>query len=52
VVARRLGPRRARLDDVAQAATFGSRIALKRALGRTAERERRQLEAVRRIGAR
>jgi GT2 family glycosyltransferase/glycosyltransferase involved in cell wall biosynthesis len=45
-VARRLGPRRARLDDAAQAVTFGSRIALKRALGRPAARERRQREAL------
>ena len=49
VVARRLGARRARLDDLAQALTFASRIALKRALGRAAERERRQLQAVRGI---
>jgi glycosyltransferase involved in cell wall biosynthesis/GT2 family glycosyltransferase len=46
VVARRLGPRRARLDDGVQAATFISRIALKRALGRSAVRERRQLAAL------
>jgi GT2 family glycosyltransferase/glycosyltransferase involved in cell wall biosynthesis len=49
VVARRLGPRRARLDDVAQALTFASRGALKRALGRDADRERRQLGAVLRV---
>jgi N-acetylglucosaminyl-diphospho-decaprenol L-rhamnosyltransferase len=46
VVARRLGPRRARLDDGIQAATFISRIALKGALGRSAVRERRQLAAL------
>jgi GT2 family glycosyltransferase len=38
----------ARLDDAAQALTFASRLTLKRALGRDAERERRQLAAVRR----
>ena len=46
-VAGALGSRRARVDDRAQAVTFASRLALKRALGRPAERERRQLEAVR-----
>jgi GT2 family glycosyltransferase len=46
VVARRLGRRRADLDDAAQAATFGSRIASKRLLGRSALRERRQLAAL------
>jgi GT2 family glycosyltransferase len=46
VVARRLGDRAAALDDRAQALTFRSRGALKRALGRPAERERRQLEAL------
>jgi GT2 family glycosyltransferase len=46
VVSRRLGPRRAALDDAAQAVTFASRMALKRALGRPAERERRQLAAL------
>jgi N-acetylglucosaminyl-diphospho-decaprenol L-rhamnosyltransferase len=45
-VLRHLGPRRARLDDAAQAVTFASRIALKRALGRSTGRERRQLEAL------
>ncbi len=53
-VARCLGARRALLDDRAQILTFASRLALKRALGRPAERERRQLEAVmslRRSGA-
>ncbi|HET7047552.1 MAG TPA: glycosyltransferase family 2 protein [Solirubrobacteraceae bacterium] len=49
VVARRLGPRRASLDDAAQAATFASRIVSKRLLGRSALRERRQLEALRRV---
>ncbi|HEX4010317.1 MAG TPA: glycosyltransferase [Solirubrobacteraceae bacterium] len=45
-VARRLGPGRAALDDGAQTVTFASRLALKRMLGRPAERERRQLAAV------
>jgi GT2 family glycosyltransferase len=49
VVARRLGPRRAGLDDAAQAATFASRIVSKRLLGRPALRERRQLEALLRV---
>jgi N-acetylglucosaminyl-diphospho-decaprenol L-rhamnosyltransferase len=48
VVARRLGARRARLDDATQAVTFGSRVAVKRLLGRPSERERRQLQALRR----
>jgi GT2 family glycosyltransferase len=46
VVARRLGPRRARVDDVAQALTFASRILSKRLLGRSTLRERRQLDAL------
>ncbi len=46
VVAARLGARRARLDDAAQAATFASRLALKRLLGMRGARERRQLDAV------
>ncbi len=46
VIRRRLGPRRATLDDLAQAATFGSRVLLKPAAGRDAERERRQLAAL------
>ncbi len=46
VVARRLGPGRARLDDVAQAVTFASRISLKRVLGRPSDRELRQLKAL------
>lgn len=46
-VSRRLGPRRALVDERAQALTFASRIALKLALGRPAGRERRQLAAVR-----
>jgi N-acetylglucosaminyl-diphospho-decaprenol L-rhamnosyltransferase len=46
-IARRLGARRARVDDVLQALTFGSRIALRRALGGDASRERRQLRALR-----
>jgi GT2 family glycosyltransferase len=49
VVARRLGPRRAGLDDAAQAATFASRIVSKRLLGRPALRERRQLQALLRV---
>jgi GT2 family glycosyltransferase len=52
VVARRLGPRRARLDDAAQAVTFVSRAVAKRALGRPVARERRQLEAVMKLGRR
>ena len=47
VVQRRSAPRRARLDDASQAVTFASRIVVKRALGRPAARERRQLEALR-----
>jgi glycosyltransferase involved in cell wall biosynthesis/GT2 family glycosyltransferase len=46
VLVRHLGPRRARIDDAVQATTFISRIALKRALGRSAARERRQLAAL------
>jgi N-acetylglucosaminyl-diphospho-decaprenol L-rhamnosyltransferase len=46
VVRRRLGAARARLDDVSQAVTFASRVVVKRALGRPAVRERKQLEAV------
>jgi N-acetylglucosaminyl-diphospho-decaprenol L-rhamnosyltransferase len=49
VVGRRLGPRRARLDDASQAVTFASRIAVKRLLRRSASRERRQLAALRRV---
>jgi len=45
-VARRLGPGRAALDDRTQAVTFASRLALRRMVGRRAERERRQLAAV------
>ncbi|HEX8977692.1 MAG TPA: glycosyltransferase [Solirubrobacteraceae bacterium] len=51
-VTRRLGPRRARVDRLAQTVTFASRIALKTALGRSAQRERRQLAAVRGLGRR
>jgi N-acetylglucosaminyl-diphospho-decaprenol L-rhamnosyltransferase len=47
VVARRLGSARGRRDDRAQALTFASRLIVKRALGRPAERERRQLSALR-----
>jgi N-acetylglucosaminyl-diphospho-decaprenol L-rhamnosyltransferase len=46
-VSRGLGSRRAAVDGVAQVVTFGTRLALKRALGRPAVRERRQLDAVR-----
>jgi len=49
VVARRLGPRYARLDDSTQTLTFASRRLLKCALGREAKRERRQLEAIRAV---
>lgn len=51
VVARRLGARRARLDDAAQAVTFRSRGLLKRLLGRSSAREQRQLQALERIRA-
>ena len=47
VVERRLGRRRAALDDAAQALTFGTRIVAKAALGRPAARERHQLAALR-----
>jgi GT2 family glycosyltransferase len=47
VVRRRLGPRVGRVDDVAQAVTFGSRIVARRLLGRDASRERAQLRALR-----
>jgi len=46
VVATRLGPRRAMLDDAGQTVTFASRLVLKRALGLGAERERQQLGAL------
>ena len=46
VVRARLGARRATVDDALQALTFGSRIALKWALGRPARRERAQLRAL------
>jgi N-acetylglucosaminyl-diphospho-decaprenol L-rhamnosyltransferase len=49
VVAMRLGAARAHLDDAAQAATFVSRIAVKRALRRPADREARQLAALARV---
>jgi GT2 family glycosyltransferase len=51
-VARQLGPRRAQVDDRAQTLTFASRRTLKRALGRPAERESRQLAAVRSLRGR
>ena len=40
---------RSRLDDAAQAVTFHSRRRLKRMLGRSGEREQRQLEALARV---
>ena len=49
VVRGRLGPGRGRLDDFSQAVTFASRLLVKRVLGRSAERERRQLAALRRV---
>jgi GT2 family glycosyltransferase len=45
-VLRGRGRRAAALDDTAQAVTFASRMGLKAALGRSAERERRQLRAL------
>ena len=47
VVERRLGRRRARLDDAIQMTTFADRRLLKRLLRRPAEREAAQLRAVR-----
>ena len=47
VVSRRRGRARAALDDLQQAVTFADRIALKTLLRRPAERERRQLAALR-----
>lgn len=49
VVHERLGPARGRLDDRLQLATFASRAALKQVLRRPAERERRQLAALRAV---
>jgi N-acetylglucosaminyl-diphospho-decaprenol L-rhamnosyltransferase len=49
VVARRMGARRAALDDALQALTFASRIALKGLLRRPTQRERAQLRALRSI---
>ncbi len=49
VVLSRLGPRRARADLAAQAATFASRIVIKRALRHEVERERQQLAALSRV---
>lgn len=46
VVERRLGTRRAALDDTAQALTFATRIVARTALRRPATRERRQLAAL------
>ncbi len=47
VVGRRCGARTALIDDLAQALTFASRLAYKRALGGDGERERAQLLAAR-----
>jgi GT2 family glycosyltransferase len=52
VVTQRLGRRAAIVDDAAQMVTFASRLAIKRALRRPAERERRQLTAARSAAAR
>lgn len=49
VVEERLGRARRRVDDWAQLVTFADRIALKRLLRRPAERERRQLAALRAV---
>ena len=46
VVARRLGRRRAAVDDALQALTFASRAAVKPLVGRSAARERAQLRAL------
>jgi glycosyltransferase involved in cell wall biosynthesis/GT2 family glycosyltransferase len=46
VVTRSLGKRRGQLDDAVQALTFASRWVYKRALGRAADREQRQLAAL------
>jgi N-acetylglucosaminyl-diphospho-decaprenol L-rhamnosyltransferase len=48
VVRRWRGERRQRVDDATQIVTFATRIALKSLLGGSAERERRQLAALRR----
>jgi GT2 family glycosyltransferase len=45
-IRRTLGPRQVALDDAVQSVTFASRLALKRALGRAATRECRQLQAL------
>jgi N-acetylglucosaminyl-diphospho-decaprenol L-rhamnosyltransferase len=47
VVRARRGAGRGRADDLLQLATFSDRLLLKRLTGRPAERERRQLEALR-----
>jgi GT2 family glycosyltransferase len=49
VVAERMGPRGARIDDLLQTVTFGSRMVLKRGRARDADRERRQLAAIRSV---
>ena len=46
VVSRRLGRRRAAVDDALQALTFASRVAVKPLVGRSAARERAQLRAL------
>jgi GT2 family glycosyltransferase/glycosyltransferase involved in cell wall biosynthesis len=51
VVGERRGARAARADDLLQLTTFAGRVALKRALRRPAERERRQLAALLRARA-
>jgi N-acetylglucosaminyl-diphospho-decaprenol L-rhamnosyltransferase len=48
VVRRWRGVRRQRTDDGAQALTYATRAALKKALGRSVRREREQLAALRR----
>ncbi len=47
IIGARLGPRALARDDAAQALTFATRAAARRALGRDATRERAQLDALR-----
>ena len=49
VVERRLGGRRAKLDDAAQTFTFASRIVVKGLIRRSSARERNQLRALRKL---
>jgi N-acetylglucosaminyl-diphospho-decaprenol L-rhamnosyltransferase len=49
VVRERRGPARARVDDLLQLMTFADRLALKRLAGRSAMRERAQLDTLRRL---